>query len=269
MKIIGHRGCRGLYPENTLISFIEAIKMGVHAIELDVVVSGDGKIVVSHEPFMSQITCLKPDGNALTEVEDKMYNFFKMTYDEIKTFDCGLKQHPKFPNQKSTTAYKPLLSETIEVCDAFATSIKSSVDYVIEIKSDSAYYGQFYPNPKEYVALILETLDGYAIYDRIVLKSFDIAVLNELKKVRPKQKISLLINREESIENKLQELTFIPEILGPYFKLLDKNTVTHYKAKGFEIYPWTINELTDMQRIMSYGVDGIIMDYPNRVFDLV
>lgn len=269
MKIIGHRGCRGLYPENTLISFIEAIKMGVHAIELDVVVSGDGKIVVSHEPFMSQTTCLKPDGQALTEEEDKVYNLYEMTYDEIKTFDCGLKTHPKFPNQKSIAAHKPLLSETIEACDAFAASIKSSVEYIIEIKSNAAYYGELYPNPKDYVNAIVNTLDDYQIYDRIVLKSFDVAVLNEFKKRRPQQKVSLLINREESIKDKLQELKFTPEILGTYFELLDKDIVTHYKSKGFKIYPWTINELADIQRIMSYGVDGIITDYPNRVFELI
>lgn len=269
MKIIGHRGCRGLYPENTLTSFIEAIKMGVHGIELDVVASEDGNIVVSHEPFMSQTTCLKPDGLALTNEEDKVYNLYKMTYDLIKTFDCGLKQHPKFPNQKSIAAYKPLLSETIEVCDAFATNVKSSVNYVIEIKSDAAYYGQFYPNPKDYVAYIFEVLDGFNIYDRVILKSFDVAILYEIKKQRQQQRMSLLINREESIEDKLKELTFTPDILGPYFKLLDKTIVDNYKAKGFEIYPWTINKMTNMERIISYGVDGIITDYPNKALELV
>lgn len=269
MKIIGHRGCRGVYPENTIVAFKEAIKMGVHALEMDIVMSGDNQVVVSHEPFMSQLTCLKPCGSEISSEEDKGFNLFKMSYNEIKSFDCGLRDNYKFQDQKTVAAYKPLLTETIQVCEQYAVSLKRSVEYIIEIKSSPKYYGVFYPKPQEYVAAIFKTLVNHSIYDRIVLKSFDVAILNEIKHQRLCQKTSLLINKGESIDHKLKELHFVPEILGPYFELLDKEIVTQYKIRGFKIYPWTINESEDLKRIRSYNVDGIITDYPNKLKSLI
>ncbi|MGB1268336.1 MAG: glycerophosphodiester phosphodiesterase family protein [Flavobacteriaceae bacterium] len=265
MKIIGHRGFRGLYPENTLIAFIEAVKLGVDAIELDVVMSGDGKIVVSHEPFMSQITCLKPNGKELKESEDQQFNLYQMSYAEIKQFDCGLKDNFKFPNQKSVASYKPLLSEVIDICDSYAKSVKSEIEYIIEIKSDSELYDTFYPNPPKYVEAIFKTLNAYSIYERVVLKSFDVAILNEIKIQRPSQKVSLLINRDESIEDKLKRLDFTPEILGVYFELLSEDVVEHYKNKGFLINAWTVNATKRIQEIIALNIDGVITDYPDRL----
>jgi len=268
MLLVGHRGCRGLLPENTIASFKEAVKLGVHAIELDVVVSGDNQIVVSHEPFMSQTYCLKPDGTELTSDEDQKYNLFQMPYDEIKQFDCGLKIHPRFPYQKNKKAYKPLLKEVIDTCEYFTKKNSHGlIDYIIEIKSNSKYYNTFYPEPEAYVKLVLEMISEYDFKNRIILKSFDVAVLNEIKKQQPEIKISLLINRQEVISDKLKELDFKPEILGPYFELLTKEVVAKYQNLGFNIFTWTVNEMSDIERIQSYGVNGIITDYPNRLLN--
>jgi len=270
MLLIGHRGCRGLLPENTIASFKEAIKLGVHAIELDVVVSGDNQIIVSHEPFMSQTYCLKPDNTEITDDEDQVFNLFQIPYEKIKQFDCGLKKHHRFLNQKKQKAYKPLLKETIDVCEDFVKqNSQKSIDYIIEIKSNSKYYNIFYPKPATYVKLVLETISEYDFQNRIILKSFDVAILNEIKKQRPGIKMSLLINREEVIDEKLDELTFVPEILGPYFELLTKENVAKYQNKGFQIFTWTVNEFSDIERIQSFGVDGIITDYPNRLVEVL
>ena len=270
MLLIGHRGCRGLLPENTIASFKEAIKLGVHAVELDIVITGDNKVVVSHEPFMSQIYCLKPDGSQLTSDEDQKYNLFQMSYEEIKQFDCGFKKHPRFPNQKDQKAYKPLLKEVIETCENFAKkNSHQPISYVIEIKSNPKYYNVFYPEPYEYVKLVLETISAYDFKKRIVLKSFDVAVLNEIKKQGPEIKVSLLVNREEVISDKLERLNFTPEILGPYYELLNKEEVIKYQDLGLLIYTWTVNEMTDIERIQSYGVDGIITDFPNRLIGVL
>lgn len=266
MKVIGHRGYRGLFPENTLVAFKEAIEMGVHAIELDVVVSGDDQIVVSHEPFMSRITCLNPNGEELSLAEDQQYNLYKMPYSEIKQYDCGIKANYKFPYQQSVAAYKPLLTETIRFCETHKPSI---ITYIIEVKSSPVYYGIFYPYPEKYVSLLLKTLNDFNIYNNIVLKSFDVAILNEIYKQRTEQQMSLLINRDESISDKLAELTFVPKILGPYYKLLNETEVEKYKRKGFLIYPWTVNEITNIKKVLALNVDGIITDYPDRVFSLL
>jgi len=270
MLLVGHRGCRGLLPENTIESFKEAIKLGVHAIELDVVVSGDNQIVVSHEPFMSQTYCLKPDGEELTIDEDQKFNLYDMSYDEIKQFDCGLKAHPRYLDQKNKKAYKPLLKDVIDACENFTKKdSRELIDYIIEIKSNPQYYNTFYPEPEAYVKLVLETISEYGFKNRIILKSFDVAILNEIKKQQPEIKISLLINREEVISDKLKQLEFKPEILGPYFELLTKEVVAEYQNLGFHIFTWTVNEISDIERIQSYGVDGIITDYPNRFVEVL
>jgi len=263
MQIVGHRGCRGLFPENTILGFQKAIELGVDALELDVVVSGDNQVVVSHEPFMSSVTCLKPNKEEITVAEDKQYNLYKMSYAEIQEFDCGLKWHPKFPKQQKQKAYKPLLSEVIEACENFIEQNKlSKIDYIIEIKSNPYWVGVYYPNPKTYVTLLLSVLMQYKFHHRIVLKSFDVAISNEIKLQASHYKQSLLINKDECITNKLKQLTFKPEILGPYFGLLTQNEVKKYQQQGYAIFPWTVNDKKDKEQLKRWGMNGIITDYP-------
>ena len=200
MLNIGHRGCRGLYPENTILSFQKTIELGVDAIELDVVISKDCQVVVSHEPFMSSVTCLRPDGKEITSVEDKMYNLFEMDYIEIQQFDCGLKRHPKFPSQQKFPLQKPLLSHVIDECEAFVKlKNRSSITYIVEIKSKPDWINQFYPEPQKYVEILLQTLQCYNLKDRLILKSFDVNISNEIKKQAPQFKQSLLVNVKERL----------------------------------------------------------------------
>lgn len=270
MLVIGHRGCRGILPENTLDGFIEAMRLGVDAIELDIIVSGDNEIVVSHEAFMSRTICLHPNGSEIGLEEDQKINLYQMSYEEVKAFDCGLKKHPKFLNQIKLPAYKPLLVEAIIACEAYSKQKQiSPIRYIIEIKSKPEWYDVFYPNPKEYVALLLKELASFQLGDRLILKSFDVAILKEIKRQAPEMIISLLINRQESIEDKLMLIDFKPEILGPYYELLDNDIVKKYQNEGFEIYSWTINEPSDMARIKDFGVEGIITDYPDRLLQML
>lgn len=266
MLNIGHRGCRGLYPENTILSFLKTIELGAHAIELDVVISKDNQIVVSHEPFMSSVTCLKPNGKEITSIEDKMYNLFEMNYTEILEFDCGLKYHPKFPSQQKVALQKPLLSSVINECEAFVKlTNKPFITYIIEIKSKAGWVNQFYPTPEKYVEVLLQILQKFDLTERLILKSFDVNISNEIKKQAPQLIQSLLVNIKEKITNKLQLLNFKPEIIGPNYKMLSREMVKSYQKKDYLIYPWTINEISDIKRFISYGVDGIITDYPNRL----
>lgn len=105
IDIQGHRGCRGLLPENSMPAFIRAIELGVHTLELDLAISKDKKVVVSHEPFMSRKICLYASGNEILQSMDMKYNLYEMTYDEIKQFDCGLKFHPDYPNQAKISVH--------------------------------------------------------------------------------------------------------------------------------------------------------------------
>lgn len=101
--------------------------------------------------------------------------------------------------------------------------------YIIEIKSNPKYYNEYYPEPSNYIRLVLDSISLYNFKnDRIILKSFDVAILNKIKRQSLKTKISLLVNTDENISDKLLQLNFKPEFLGPYFKLLTKEKVSKY-----------------------------------------
>ncbi|WP_246288524.1 glycerophosphodiester phosphodiesterase [Winogradskyella costae] len=265
IDIQGHRGCRGLLPENSLPAFEKAIDLGVHTLELDIVISKDHEVVVSHEPYMNPIICLNPDGDVLTDNSEKDYNLYHMNYDEIKQFDCGSKFHPTYPNQEKLKTYKPLLSEVFDLVKAKDSDVK----FNIEIKSETSYYGIFTPQPKTYVKLVLDEIEKNDMLSRINLQSFDVVILEEIKKQSPKMEVALLVEDYETIEVKLEELSFKPEIISPYFKLLTAESVKAYQAKGFQVIPWTINATEDMKLMQSWAVDGIITDYPDQLIEIL
>ena len=99
IELHGHRGARGLWPENSIYGFLKAIELGVDVLELDVVVAGNKEILVSHDPFFNPLICLDPNGNEIGAEDD--YNIYRMTYSEIKKFDCGSKFHPGYPTQEN------------------------------------------------------------------------------------------------------------------------------------------------------------------------
>jgi lysophospholipase L1-like esterase len=116
----GHRGCRGLMPENTIPAMLHAIDLGVTTLEMDVVISADKKVVVSHDPhFHENITTL-PGGGQLTKKEAATRLLYSMRYDSIIKYDVGLKPHPDFPRQQKMAVSKPLLSDLIAACEAYA-----------------------------------------------------------------------------------------------------------------------------------------------------
>ena len=116
----GHRGCRGLRPENSLAAFHKAVALGCDFVELDVVMSADGQVIVSHEPWMRGLICQTPEGDRIPEEQSRMHNIYRMTVSEIERYDCGSTVHPDFPEQQLDEAYKPTLMEAVETTDEFA-----------------------------------------------------------------------------------------------------------------------------------------------------
>lgn len=115
----GHRGCRGLMPENTIAAMFRAIDLGVTTLEMDVVISADGKVIVSHDPYMNADISTDPAGKHIQAGDQKKYLLYKMTTQEIQRWDVGLKPHPKFPKQEKLSAVKPLLSDLIDSVEAY------------------------------------------------------------------------------------------------------------------------------------------------------
>ncbi|WP_411767725.1 glycerophosphodiester phosphodiesterase family protein [Winogradskyella sp. A3E31] len=265
LDIQGHRGFRGLYPENSLIGFEKAIDLGVTTLELDIAITKDNEVIVTHEPFISRKICLNPKGEIIDEKFDMQYNLYKMTHNEIKLFDCGSKVHPDFSEQEKIKVYKPLLSEVFDLIKQKESDVRLN----IELKSDPSYYGYFTPKPKDYVTIVLNTIEENGFLDKVNLQSFDINILEEIHSQHPSMKIALLIDGNESIEEKRDQLSFKPEIISPYFLLLHKELVVSLQEEGYKVIPWTVNTESELKGMLNFRVDGIITDYPNRLFTIL
>ncbi len=265
IDIQGHRGCRGLLPENSLPAFKKAIDLGVDTLELDVVISKDKKVVVSHEPYLNHEIVLDIDGTVIPKEKEQTFNLYEMTYNEIKQYDCGTKAHPRFPDQEHLKVYKPTLKELFK----FTEAINPQIKYNIEIKSLPEYYDVFSPSPQKFVSLVLETINKAKVTLRTNLQSFDLNILEAIQIQQPSMHVALLVDEDEAILEKLKRLSFTPEIISPYFKLLNQDRVAHYQEQGFKIIPWTVNTLEDLEKLIAYNVDGIITDYPNRLINLL
>ncbi len=265
----GHRGARGLMPENTIPAFLEALNYGVTTLELDVVITGDGEVLVSHEPYMSHEMCLKPGGETISPEEALKYNIYKMTYAEIRQFDCGLKPHPRFPEQKKVKAAKPLLRNVIAAAEDHIKSYTFyEVDYNIEIKSVKGDEGKFQPSVEEFSEKVFQVINQYLPWERVVIQSFDFRVLKYWHKKYPQVRLAALVENKKSVEANLKELGFSPSVYSPDFKLLkSQDAVAALKKKKIRVIPWTVNEPEDMKRLKAWGVDGLITDYPNRAVE--
>ncbi len=264
IDIQGHRGARGILPENSIPGFLAALDSGVTTIEMDVVVSKDGLIVVSHEPFMNHEICLNSEGGKINKDEEKKHNIYQYNYDEIKKFDCGSIGNPGFPGQQKMKVSKPLLSEVIK---AVERNIKNytffEVDYNIDIKTERSTDNTSHPPPKEFSDLVYEVIDAYLPWERVNIQSFDFRVLKYWNQQYPKVRLAALVANIKSIDTNLANLGFKPEIYSPYYKLLNKRKVRNLHKRGLKVIPWTINEEKQMKKIIGWGVDGIITDYPH------
>lgn len=264
----GHRGCRGLMPENTIPAFLKALDLGVTTLELDVVISKDKQVVVSHEPYFNPEISLDPSGKALSK-ENKS-NLYLLDYQIIKQYDCGSIGNPNFPEQQKIKVHKPLLSEVFEAVKKHCEQFKiKQPSFNIEIKSEEKEYDISQPQPSVFSELVYPIITKYVSPESITLQSFDFNVLKywhqqiQNKKYK-KIKLAALVANLNGIDKNLQDLGFIPDIYSPYFKLIDAEKVDYLHQKGIHVIPWTVNETNDMKNVRAMGVDGLITDYPNR-----
>ena len=263
--IQGHRGCRGLKPENTLPAFIAALDSGVTTVELDVAITKDKLIVVSHEPWMSAEICLDPAGQPISIKNEKKYNIFQMTYEQVKQWDCGQKVNERFPEQEKMKVFKPLLKDVILAVENHIKNFtKYEVDYSIEIKSLLEGDGKFHPKPQEFSDMVYDLLDQYLPMERVVIQSFDFRVLKYWHEKYPDVRLSALVENLKTIDENVAELGFTPSTYSPDYKLLSKEEVKRCHELKMRLIPWTVNDEKEMVALKGMGVDGFITDYPNR-----
>jgi len=266
----GHRGARGLAPENTIPAFIKALEIGVTTLEMDAVISKDQVVFVSHEPWMNSAICSHPDGSPVSKEEEKGLRLYEMTAPEIALFDCGSRGNPTFPQQIPTAVSKPTLQSVLEAVSSWSAAHEGAKPrFNIEIKSSPDGDGILHPSVSTYAELLHKVLKGNDVLDRTSVQSFDERALVATHQIDPTVSLVWLISNDEGFEANMAKLPFIPSIYSPNHNLVDAALVQKVHEKGMQIIPWTINETDRMRFLMGLGIDGLITDYPDRAKDVL
>ena len=262
----GHRGCRGLMPENTLPAMLKALDLGVTTLEMDAMVTKDRKVILSHDPYFNPDITTKPDGSFFTAKEEKQYTIFNMTLEETQLYDVGLKPYARFPKQQRIAATKPLLSEVIANADAYALLKQRPLPfYNIETKSKEGTDGINHPAPQEYVDLLMAIVKEKKVGERVIIQSFDPRTLQVVHHDQPGIKTALLIEDfdKRTLKDQLQQLGFTPTIYSPAYSLVTPALISDCHRKKIKVIPWTVDDKKEIDRLTHLGVDGIITDYPD------
>ncbi|HTD92451.1 MAG TPA: glycerophosphodiester phosphodiesterase family protein [Chitinophagaceae bacterium] len=261
----GHRGTRGLMPENTIPAMYKAIDIGVNTVEVDVVYSKDRKVVISHDLYFNPDITTTPEGKSLDKKEAPRTLIYSMDYDSVRKYDVGLKYYAEFPRQQKMAAYKPLLGELIDSTNAYARSKGKAILFNIELKTSVANDGIKHPPVEEFVEGVMRMVEEKNIQKQCYLQSFDFRPLQLIHKKYPGIVTAVLISDKDkrTLEQQLTELGYIPEMYSPHSALVTPELVRECHKRGTRIIPWTVNTPEEMKKLKEMGVDGIITDYPD------
>lgn len=262
----GHRGCRGLMPENTIPAMLHALDLGVTTLEMDVVFTKDSVAILSHEPFFNHEITTKADGSFIKEREERQYNIFHMGFAETEKYDVGLKLHPRFPQQKKIAVNKPSLAAMFDAVKMHLQAHNRPFPYFnIETKSTALTDNIFHPAPAAFVDLLMKVIKEKGMEQWVMIQSFDIRTLQYLHANYPTIPAVLLIEDydKRSLEDQLQQLGFIPNVYSPHYSLVTRELVEKCHAQKIKVIPWTVNEKEKIEVLKTKGVDGIISDYPD------
>lgn len=262
----GHRGARGLLPENTVPAFLKALELNVKTLEMDAAISQNGEVIISHEPWFSHEISTTPDGKAVTDEMEKNYLIHQMTTEDVLAFDVGSRGNERFPDQKKMKIHKPTLKEVVKAVNQYCETNNQELPfYNIEIKSRPEWDVELAPIPAKFAKILLSEINSLGIHDKACIQSFDARSLLAVNELDKKIMTAYLIENINPFEENMAKLDFIPTIYSPYFQLVTDTLVEQVHTKGMDLIPWTINKVEDMKRMKELGVDGIITDYPNLI----
>ncbi len=236
IQVHGHRGARARRPENTVPAFRYAIAVGVDAVELDVAVTADDVVVVSHDPVVAQIPIRS------------------LSLDEVRAFDVGARKNPAFPDQTPAPGTPiPTLDEV------FALGAGNGVRFNVEVKifPDRP---ELTPGPEEFTALILECARRHAVESRMMLQCFDPRPLWAVTAAAPEMPRGALFETERDWMEVANE--FGATMLCPQYRLVTKSRVERAHDAGFGVAVWTANTPEIWAELTAAGVDVVISDDP-------
>ena len=286
--IHGHRGARGLAPENTLAGFSCALKVGVDALELDLRMSADGKIVIHHDRKLNpDLTRIKA-GTWLTPPTKPLDHY---TFEALQQFDMGQTRPgsstiKRFPRQ--TARDGQTIPDLAMLRDRVAPALDDGLLLNIEIKSDPLKPEQG-PTPTAWATTLVDELNTLGLMNQCWVQSFDWRVLRQIHALTDKLPTGFLTSAQPDFDtvtahansaspwldgyDTAQFSHSLPQAIaaagghywGPCFQDLTRSLVVEAQSLGLKVHTWTVNEITHIESMVGYAVDGIISDYPDRV----
>lgn len=253
-------------PENTIPAFLHAMELGCDWIEMDVVITGDGQVLVSHEPWIDARICRDANGGSFSEKAGRDLNIFQLPLSEVRSYFCIPSTVDVQRGMWKEDWHKPTLAEVVHATDRFAHERGSApVKFNIEIKSEVEWYGIFQPLPVPFAEQVLAEIDMLHIKERCLIQCFDVSVLEAVHASAPEMPVALLVENDEALEHHLQRLSFKPGYYSPEFHMVNEELVRTLRAREIGLLAWTANEPEDIRSLIVLGVDGIITDHPERV----
>lgn len=242
----GHRGARAMRPENTIPAFTYAIEIGADVLEMDVAVTKDNVLVISHDPHINPEICTGPHpGVAIHE----------LTLSQLREYDCGALRNPRFPKQQPVPGTRiPTLDEVLSLSD------RGGIQFNIETKSFPDH-PELTPPPDVFARMMLDQIRKHKLESRVIVQSFDFRTLRAMKRIAPGIRLAALW---EGAARPFVDIAREGEagIISPDFKLVAPAQVKASHAAKLEVVPWTANSPEDWQRLIDAGVDAIISDDP-------
>lgn len=284
----GHRGARGLAPENTLAAFARALSLGVTTLELDTGVTSDGAVVVSHDSLLNPDLTRDAAGRW---IEGSGPALFQLTLAELRRYDVG-RLKPGTPYAARFAQQDPVDGQRIPTLDeVFALARKAgsqTVRFNVETKMDPRHPEQT-PAPEPFAEAVIAVVRGAGMEKRTTLQSFDWRTLRHARKVAPEIETVCLTVQQPGDDNVqagqpgpspflagLDVDDFggsVPRLVraagcavwSPNARDLEPGAVAEAHAQGLKVVPWTVNEESEMNALVQAGVDGLISDYPDRL----
>ena len=287
----GHRGTRGLAPENTLAAFRKALSIGVTTIETDMGVTKDDVVVISHNPNLSPDLVRDPEGHWLASQGPQIRT---LTFAELRRYDIG-RINPQsayakqFPEQRAADGERfPKLSELFDLGKASGKPVRFNIETKITPTS-----GADTPDPTTFANLVVAAVRAADVTNRVTVQSFDWRTLVEVKRIAPEIETSCLTIQARDMDTiKAPDSGPSPWHAGfaladhggslpalvraagcgvwsMFWRNLTPKDVADAHALRIKVLPWTVNERADMRMLIDLGVDGIITDYPDRLREVM
>lgn len=264
----GHRGCRGIMPENTIPAMLKALELGVQTLEMDAVITADGEVLLSHEPYFNATISTHPNGRPVTSAEAKSLNLYKMTYAQIKSFDVGMRPHPFFTEQQKIAAGKPLLADVVKAVQEWCNTHQKPLPWFnIETKCSPQTDGEYHPDAHTFAEILFQQVKKSGILPKTIIQSFDFRTLQYLHSKHPEVPLAALVEEKAvaAVEENIRLLGFVPAIYSPAHQGVTIQVVQACARAGMRLIPWTVNDPARAAELKAMGVTAIITDYPDRV----